>query len=37
MNGKGDKRRPQTVTEKELREQWDRVFGRKDRKGKSGK
>lgn len=37
MNGKGDKRRPQTVTDKELKEQWDRVFGSKNCKGKSGK
>jgi hypothetical protein len=32
MNGKGSKRRPQDVTDKELEENWKRIFGNKGKK-----
>jgi hypothetical protein len=32
MNGKGDKRRPRKVPEKEYESNWDRIFGKKKRK-----
>jgi len=32
MNGKGDKRRPRKVPEKEYESNWDRIFGKKKKK-----
>lgn len=29
MNGKGDKQRPTQISDKEMEENWERIFGKK--------
>lgn len=36
MNGKGSKPRPLSVPRKEFDDNWDRIFGKKPKKGRDG-
>jgi len=31
MNGKGDKRRPQDISDEEMERRWEKVFGKKEK------